>query len=103
MAKGIARRGDLCHVICHDHLIDEEYNDARIEGGSIKVTCDRLDCARVGDTVIAPCGHRGKIITGSEKCSSDGLGMAVVGSLVGPGENNMEGEVIQGSEKSTTT
>lgn len=96
----MARLGDLCKVVCHNHSKDRNYDDAEIITGSGSSTCDGRPIARLGDVVEAPCGHKGKIVTGSGVSTCDERPMARLGDQIGDGD--LEGEIITGSPTSTT-
>jgi|PlaIllAssembly_1097288.scaffolds.fasta_scaffold07233_4 uncharacterized Zn-binding protein involved in type VI secretion len=75
MSRGIARLGDTTLGICKCHR-----RPLRVEGRIISASTDVLTngrgTARLGDVVIAKCGHGGVINSASTKTLTNGRGTA---------------------------
>ena len=72
MERGVARVGDRTQGTCYhgSHLTPLSTGGTIIEG-SDKVITNGKRTARIGDTVLADCGHTGTIVTGSGKDIAD--------------------------------
>lgn len=89
----IARIGDRCNGNCSIH----GPQSGRIITGSEKNFYNDIPVARIGDKVLADCGHSGIIITGSEKNFSEGLNVARIGDRY---SGIFSGVIISGSPNS---
>jgi uncharacterized Zn-binding protein involved in type VI secretion len=94
MAK-IARTGDTGVGTCRCHKSPISTSGV-IQASEARVFADGLSVARVGDIVVAACGHSGVIVSGSGKVFADGIAIARVGdSFVGC----FSGVIVSGSGK----
>lgn len=74
----VARLGDLGVGICYRHVSPIPMS-GMVAGGSGNVVCNGLGVARIGDIVIANCGHVGTIYSGSPDVLANGLPVARLG------------------------
>ena len=94
MPKPVARIGDIGIGICKCH------DNIRMTGKIIKGDNTRVDLnspvARIGDTVLADCGHTGVIVTGNFKHVDANSPIARVGDRF---EGCFTGVIITGDNK----
>jgi len=90
----VANVGSIFFGICRSHSSPITVS-GQIVSGSTSVLTEGMPTARIGDTVIASCGHSGNIITGSSVHLVDGMPCAFVGSLVK--SDSLDGQIIKGS------
>lgn len=80
---GVARLGDRTVGTCSIH-------GANIGGTIVTASGDNMvngkPTARLGDRVLADCGHVSLIVTSSTNVKANGRGVARLGDLVGAGE-----------------
>jgi uncharacterized Zn-binding protein involved in type VI secretion len=79
--RGIARLGDCTHGVCYKHNTPLTVS-GRILSASTDTFCDNLGVARLGDLVIADCGHTGTIISASPDALCNDLGVARLGDNI---------------------
>jgi uncharacterized Zn-binding protein involved in type VI secretion len=79
--RGVARLGDCTHGICYEHSTPIKVS-GKIISASSDTYCDTLGIARLGDTVLANCGHTGTIISASENTKCNDLGIARLGDNI---------------------
>ena len=79
--RGVARLGDCTHGICYAHSTPIKVS-GKIISASSDTYCDTLGIARLGDTVLAECGHTGTIISASENALCNDLGIARLGDNI---------------------
>lgn len=92
--RGIARLGDFTNGVCYCH--DEPIPvSGEIITSSNTTKVNNLGVARVGDTVMATCGHTGVIVTGKDTHLVDGVKVARLGDTF---EGCYIGEIITASE-----
>jgi len=96
MSDKIARIGDRTHGTCNAHNGSITV-DGTIITGSEKTIVEGSPVARLGDTVLADCGHTSYIITAAQK-TSNGQGIAAIGDSVGNGPYTAT--ITTGAEKS---
>jgi uncharacterized Zn-binding protein involved in type VI secretion len=92
MNRGAARHNDLVKGNCAIHgrnII------GRIITASSDVITNGRGQARIGDKVLAECGHEAMIITGSSKEFANGRSVARQNDLVG--NSPYEGKILTGS------
>jgi uncharacterized Zn-binding protein involved in type VI secretion len=77
---GVARLGDRTkgRCTCHASAIDV---GGTIVSASPTTTVDMFPVARLGDLILADCGHKAVIVTSSSVTFADGLGVARLGDL----------------------
>lgn len=90
--RGIARLDDETYGFCTSH-------NKNVSGRIITASEDHLTngrgTARIGDTVLADCGHTGDIVTGKEDQFVNGQGVA---RLEDTFDGIYKGEIITASE-----
>ena len=79
--RGIARLGDCTHGTCYAHSTPLQIT-GKIISASSDTLCDNLGIARLGDTVLADCGHTGTIISASDNALCNDLGIARLGDSI---------------------
>lgn len=84
MIRGIARLGDLTHGTCYAHETPLTTN-GRIITASPDTIINNRGVARLGDTVMADCGHTSVIITSSPNTVINNRGVARLGDQIGSG------------------
>lgn len=99
MSRAIARVGDRTYGICDCHK-DPITTYGRIITGSPSFSLNEKDVARLGDRILADCGHEAIIVTASNKQFVDGLGVAMVDDR---GEGCYNCVIIEGSPDAFTT
>lgn len=84
--RGVARLNDLTDGICYDpsHLVPLPIG-GRIITASGNTTDNNRPVARLGDTVLADCGHTSIIITAAPTVTTNSRGTARINDLVGSG------------------
>ena len=78
MSIGIARLGDRTHGQCSCHT-STITTGGTIVTASTDTTVNGMVVARLGDIVLADCGHTGTIVTCSQTNTCNGLGIARLG------------------------
>jgi uncharacterized Zn-binding protein involved in type VI secretion len=78
---GIARVTDRTHGTCYGHKNPISVGGTIITGDA-KTRADSLSVARIGDTVLADCGHTGTIISGSGSVFSSSISISRLGDSV---------------------
>lgn len=78
---GIARVGDSTIGTCYAHE-DPITVSGVIVSGEPTVITEGMPTARLGDTVVASCGHTGTIVSGSMKHFCGGMNVARLGDKV---------------------
>lgn len=76
--RGLARVGDRTFGTCTCHRRPIQVGGTIITG-SENVKTNNLPQARLGDTVLADCGHKGTIITASTTVFANKKGVARLG------------------------
>jgi len=76
----LSRIGDICVGICTCCKGDPDTTGV-IVTGSETITCEESNVSRIGDIVVAPCGHTGVIITGASTATSESE-LARIGDFV---------------------
>lgn len=79
---GIARINDIAQGICYCHRRRPIATSGIIISGSGVCIVDGMGAARIGDIVLANCGHTGTIITGSGVAFADYIGLARISDSV---------------------
>lgn len=86
MTQGVARLGDLTTGVCsHPSHAVPLPTSGKIITASDTVFADNLPVARLGDTVLADCGHSSIIITSATTVDSNTRGNARLNDQVGNG------------------
>ncbi len=98
--SGVARIGDKTIGTCHCHNPELTNVKGTIVTGSPDHTCDSFGIARLGDTILADCGHTAKIITASTVRFVNGRGVARLGDK--GGDDCYECTIITASARETT-
>lgn len=98
MSRAVARVGDRTYGTCTCHQ-NPVTGFGRIVTGSDKLALDDKPVARLGDIILADCGHEAVIVTASELFLLEDRGVARVGDL---GEGCYNCEIIEGSETTIT-
>lgn len=75
---GIARLGDRTFGVCSCHNTPITVGGSIITG-AFSTTVNGLPVARLGDTILADCGHTATIITSSVSTTVEGIGVARLG------------------------
>ena len=97
--SGIARINDTVSGICSSHSSPRSVT-GKITTGSIKICCENLSVARVGDLVSFDCGHKGIINSGSDKIFCENIPVAREGdTVVGYEGSNIQAKKISSSSK----
>lgn len=78
MIRGIARLGDKTYGICRCHITPIMVR-GRIVSASADSFADKRGIARIGDKVIADCGHTGIIVSASILTFANRRGVARLG------------------------
>ncbi len=78
---GIARVGDTTFGICYGHQYPITVTGTIISGDTTIIT-EGMPTARVGDKVMASCGHTGTIISGGYRHICSGFPVARLGDKV---------------------
>jgi uncharacterized Zn-binding protein involved in type VI secretion len=78
MSRGVARLGDYTIGVCKCHKTPI-ITGGRIITASSDVITNNRGTARLGDTVLANCGHTGLICTASDKTITNNRGTARLG------------------------
>lgn len=98
MGLPVARLGDSWSGICsasgHGSVT------GTIVSGSALTLDESKQLARVGDQVIASCGHTGQIITGSALTLDESKQVARIGDRIGG--STLFGQIITGSSLTTS-
>ena len=81
--RGVARLGDKTIGRCTCHKDPIENMPGHIVSASPDTYADHLGVARLGDIILADCGHTAKIITSSSVSFANQLGVARLGDLGG--------------------
>ena len=91
---GRARVGDkvLGNCVVHGNNIM-----GTIVSSSSNNTINNRGVARLGDQVLADCGHQSVVVSGFNTVFSNNLQVARLGDLVGGGEGNYTGTIITAS------
>lgn len=86
MTRGVARLGDLTSGVCNHpvHLVPLPIG-GQIVTASGSVYANNRPVARLGDNVLADCGHLSIIITSATTVDSNKRGNARIGDQVGGG------------------
>ena len=93
----LARNGDIAIGICPCHKSPRPVTGV-VMATAVKSNVEGLPVARVGDTVIADCGHIAVILGGSAKTIVEGKPAGQVGSSV---SGDWMGTILNGAVKST--
>ena len=78
---GIARVGDGTIGTCFAHKDPITVSGVIVSGDSTTIT-ENMPTARLGDTVVASCGHTGIIVSASTKNFCSGMPVARLGDSV---------------------
>ena len=81
---GVARIMDRTYGVCYAHKRPITVGGTIITGDP-QTNADGLPVSRLGDTVLADCGHTSKIVTGSVPTFSSGIFVARLGDSVADG------------------
>jgi uncharacterized Zn-binding protein involved in type VI secretion len=81
---GVARVTDRTIGVCVAHTIPITIGGTIIVG-SPDVNANNLSVSRIGDTVLADCGHTSVIITGSPDVYANGISVGRLNDQVGGG------------------
>lgn len=76
--SGIARLGDVCEGVCIYH----GPQSGVIISASTDTFVNDMGIARLGDIVLADCGHEGTIVSASTDTLANGMGVARLGDSV---------------------
>jgi uncharacterized Zn-binding protein involved in type VI secretion len=99
--RQVARVGDLCRGTCYhsSHIIPYDTTAVIVEGGRITYADDDKPVARVGDRVLATCGHYGVIVTGSDTVTAENKHVARVGDSISDVDGtDFVGTIVGGSD-----
>ena len=89
--SGIAILGDSTVGYCKIHQIQV---NGTIVSASTNVGCNGMGVARLGDTVLAECGHIGTIVSASTTDYVNGMGVARLGDTV---DGDYEATIVSAS------
>ena len=78
----VARIGDSTIGVCVAHKSPITVGGT-IVSGSGTTYADGISCARIGDQVLAGCGHISSIVSGSGTTHADGVPVARIGDATG--------------------
>ena len=78
---GVARVSDTTFGVCYGHKYPITVTGTIISGDTREIT-EGMPTARVGDTVMAACGHTGTIISGGYRHICSGFPIARLGDKV---------------------
>ena len=86
MPRGVARLGDLTYGVCNHpvHIVPLPIG-GKIITASGSVLANNRPVARLGDTVLADCGHSSVIITAAMSVATNIRGTARLGDQIGGG------------------
>lgn len=89
--NGIARLGDSTTGYCKIHQIQVS---GTIVSASTNVGCNGMGVARLGDIVLAECGHTGTIVSASSTDYCNGMGVARLGDTI---DGDYEATIVSAS------